>query len=287
MRTQDCREANTSFVTMPLTGKKIDKIEKFGWSVKDEPGELKWINKDNLEIDKSYQRTHSNAKTTEMASCWSWVGCGTISVAKRDDQGYFVIDGQHRVLAAKKRSDITILPCIVHQVDTIQKEAAGFVDTNIHRKNVSSLHKFNANLIAGDLNTVYIHQVLTDLGIKTSNVTTSRSIKWVGRCYLMARDSPEKFEQTMGILKSLCNNDPMSEVLAGGIFYLAKYLTTPITDPRLIKRIMLVGPQNLLLSGKRAAAYYTSGHGGDRVWALGMLGELNKGLRIKFAFKED
>jgi len=38
-------------------------------------------------------------------------------VALRDDNKWFVVDGQHRKLAADQRSDIRELPCLVFETN--------------------------------------------------------------------------------------------------------------------------------------------------------------------------
>ena len=68
-----------------------------------------------------------------------------------------------------------------------------------------------------------------------------------------------------------------------GFFYISKNLDTPIEDTRLRKRILKLGPQALLRATMRASAYYASG--GYKVWALGMLEDINKGLREMHQFR--
>lgn len=95
-----------------LTPLGLDKVQRYGWTMQDKQGEQRQINKNLLLVNDDYQRTASASKILEIASEWSWIGCGVIIVAKRDGS-YWVIDGQHRVLAAKRRSDIKEMPCLV------------------------------------------------------------------------------------------------------------------------------------------------------------------------------
>lgn len=55
-----------------------------------------------------------------------------------------------------------------------------------------------------------------------------------------------------------------------------------LNDRRLSKRLMEIGAQRLLDGATRAAAFYA--RGGPKVFADGMLQEINKGLHGKFQF---
>ena len=80
-----------------------DKIERYDWKLLDQPGELRMLNKKVLRVDEQYQREATEPKVKEIARAWSWLACGALLVAERDGV-YFVFDGQHRALAALRRS---------------------------------------------------------------------------------------------------------------------------------------------------------------------------------------
>jgi len=51
---------------------KVDKIERYNWDpIQDAPGTLKWIKKERLEVDKTYQRTHILKKAQDLAAKFS------------------------------------------------------------------------------------------------------------------------------------------------------------------------------------------------------------------------
>lgn len=67
-------------------GAKVTKVEAFGWKMIDAPGRFEMIDKVLLRVDHSYQRdTINNKRVNEIASEWSWVSCGTLTVACRPD----------------------------------------------------------------------------------------------------------------------------------------------------------------------------------------------------------
>ena len=107
-----------------IRGGNKTKIDRYKWTVKDETGEIRQLNKSVLKVDHEYQRNASERKVLALANSWSWVACGAIVVGQRDST-YWVIDGQHRVLAARRRADIEMLPCLIFQSDGVASEARG------------------------------------------------------------------------------------------------------------------------------------------------------------------
>ena len=71
----------------------------------------------DLQIDESYQRSidtgPSQSLVKRIARDWDWGLCQPLNVAKREDGSLWVIDGQHRLAAARDRGDIYDLPCVV------------------------------------------------------------------------------------------------------------------------------------------------------------------------------
>lgn len=70
-----------------------------------------------LDIDPAYQRDVTNGSSLtlirRLAQHWNWDLCQPLVVARRAGGGLFVIDGQHRLEAARLRGDIPQLPCVV------------------------------------------------------------------------------------------------------------------------------------------------------------------------------
>lgn len=260
------------------------KIEQYRWSLKDEPGELKYVNKNLIEVDHEYQRSYVLDKAKKMAADWSWCACGAIIVSRRPTGEFFVIDGQHRVLAALKRDDIIDLPCVVFEIDSIKTEAQGFINSNTNRKAISSLSKFHAEIIAEDESAIYLASTLEKLGIRVSKSRAPLALQSVVACKRMIKEDKMAFEKTMELVAELCREYPIYESVMTGLFYLARNLTTGITDERLKRRILTIGLPRLKKATFDAAAYYS--RGGAKVWATGMRDEINSGLRNKFEFKE-
>jgi hypothetical protein len=258
----------------------LTKIERYGWTVRDAPGQLKYINKNLLLVDVAYQRPYDLKKAQALAADWSWMACGAILVAKRDGD-YYVVDGQHRVIAAKKRADILDLPCILFDATCVQEEATAWIGCNSRRKPPSSLDKHRALVAAEDPNAMYLNETCKALGFTiTSHACKPMQIKSVVTLTRVLERDRQHFNKLMILLSELCVDHPVTDKLIGGLDYIAQHMD--ICDSRLRKRVLWVGAATLNRGASKAAAYFA--HGGSKVFASGMLDEINRGVRNKFEF---
>jgi ParB-like chromosome segregation protein Spo0J len=260
----------------------VDKTTRYGWVTKDEPGTLQMLHKDLLQIHPAYQRDVLPEKVKSITASWSWLSLGALVVGKRGGD-YWVIDGQHRALAAKRRSDIESLPCVVFDTADVREEARGFIDLNTGRKPVTAVAKQKALVAAGDDIAVFIQQECDALGIEIKRTAVhARQIKCVGWCNRRAADNKDVFRKVlaMGAELSQQDNMPIAERVLEGLWLLNARCGKGLADERLANRLRAKGARVLLDAANRAAAYYASG--GGKVWAEGMLAELNKGLQNKF-----
>ena len=260
-----------------MVGRKT-KVERYGWVLRDEPGQLKYINKNLLVVDPTYQRRCRRTKVQKIASSWSWMACGAVLVAKRDGV-YYVYDGQHRVEAAKVRADIIDLPCILFETDDPCDEAVAWRGCNTNRKLPTSLESFVARCVARDSDALYLKATCEKLRIKISDKSKApRQMRSIATALdIMGRDR-DLFDKVMDLMSELCVDVPVTKTLLLGVEYIGQRLD--LEDPRLRKRMLFVGPENLTRGAIRAATYLAKG--GARVYATGMMDEINKGMRNKF-----
>lgn len=123
---------------------------------------------DQLEIDPRYQRSIENGESqaliADIALNWHWGRAQVLTVSRRDGKLY-VVDGQHRLAAAKLRGDIQQLPCLIEDFTDVAEEAALFNDLNDKRRPVSAIDKFRAALVAGDAECIAIGAALERAGL--------------------------------------------------------------------------------------------------------------------------
>ena len=259
-----------------------DKIERYKWRAKDQMGEFRLVHKNNLHIDPDYQRETTQAKVLAIASEFSWIGCGAIVVGERKGV-LWVIDGSHRVSAAKHRSDISVLPCIVFKTDSMSDEALAFLLLNTNRKPMSIFSRNKARIAADDPVAVEVSRVLFDLGIEaTESKLKPNQLKCIGWCLKRCAEDSARFRRALqlGAEISRADNQGISERILDGLWYLDINLACGITDKKFAARLRDKGSRTLMDAIARSIGFYS--RSGSRIWALGILTEVNKGLQNKY-----
>lgn len=275
------KDVNTAERVSP----RLSKIERYGWIVKDRPGTPIAINKHELHINHEYQRALLPHKVQEIASAWSWVACGAISVAMRDGLAW-VMDGQHRVMAAMRRADIADLPCLVFEIEDIHDEAQGFLNINTSRKSMTSIDRLRAAAVAGDEPAKQFRALCDRLGLTlTPNGKQAGQIKSADWGMRRMKEDPAATTIVMELANELSRADSViiQGRLLGGLWHIHKNCEVNLNDARLRQRILLRGAKNLVNSANSAAAYHS--RGSEKIWADGMMKSINKGLRNRFKMR--
>lgn len=129
--------------------------------------ELAWLPVAKLSVDPSYQRTLESRTSQDLvariAEKFRWSAFQAVLAAKRGS-GWVVIDGQHRVEAAR-RAGIEHVPAVVVAAGTIADEAAAFVQANLDRVVMHPVQLYHARLVAGDKAAASIASALKAAGI--------------------------------------------------------------------------------------------------------------------------
>jgi hypothetical protein len=130
---------------------------------------LQFVPPSELQIDATYQRSleASNSQTLirKIAQFWNWDLCQPLVVARRAGGELFVIDGQHRLEAARLRGDIGQMPCVVVEYASAADEAASFVHLNQQRRPLTKLDIFKAAVASQDPEAVAIVAALNGAGL--------------------------------------------------------------------------------------------------------------------------
>lgn len=272
-----------------LNGVVMSKVNKYGWTVANSPGQFQWIDKRLLKINKDYQREAIQSKVLSFAREWNWQACGVIHVSFRDG-AYWVFDGGHRLMAAMKRSDISSLPCMIFTCGMVSEEASGFLAVNSHRKAVTALEKHNARIVAGDVVSTVVNQDIAACGlVLTKTASSAGQIKCLDVCMRMASESDARFRKVLRFAADLCTADnmPVKKDILLGLWCVDGGCTEGETGEkadlghaRLADRIRKIGAQRLCDAIARAAAF--AGNRSEKVLGRAIVDEVNKGLRNKF-----
>jgi hypothetical protein len=118
-----------------------------------------------LRVDhKSYQREEKK-HVIKMSKEWDDTQCTLLLVNYRNEEGWFyVIDGQHRTVAAKILG-IEYLPCEIFIGLSVEEEAKRFLYYNTGTKSLNPFDTFKANICWGEPNDTAIKEVCDKYGI--------------------------------------------------------------------------------------------------------------------------
>jgi len=260
------------------------KIDRYGWTVVDRPGVPMEIGKDQLVIDETYQRSANEPKIKALARDWSWVACGSIIVADRAST-FYVVDGQHRVLAARRRADIKQLPCIVFETSSAVAEAKGFLQANTQRKPITGIDRFRALVVTNDPAALLVKRLCDQVGREVKASPTPNAVRCVSTLLRQASNAATTLEHLWPLLHALMEGQPMIERLVDALCYIEQKMPDgeSLLDRKWRERMLRVGATAMLEGAVKAAAFYAKG--GSRVWAIGIVQALNYNHRIRLKLK--
>lgn len=268
-------------ISLGETGRNnVDKVARY-WRdhVVDQPGTFLRVPKNSILVDEAYQRHPNEEKVKAIAGKWSWASFGAITLFRRSDGSLYVVDGQHRLLAALKRSDVQLLPCIVFESLGPEVEAGAFLGANTLRKPVTAMEKFNARIVTKDELATEIALLAESIGRTITNNTSPNSIHCVaavGKCLTIY---PEETRRVFHLAGEVMHGHPFREGTLRGLVYLERACGTSesLTKPRWRNRLIQVGVVAIEQSISEAAAFYNQR--GGRVCAIGVYRAINRGLR--------
>jgi hypothetical protein len=112
-----------------------------------------WLDLALLTVDRRYQRpitAGGEAHINRILRGFNWNHYQPIVVTEQAEGTYAVIDGQHRIEAAKKHPLIDSLPCYIIDAPDMAAQAEIFVAVNSDRRALTGLQKFWASAAAGN-----------------------------------------------------------------------------------------------------------------------------------------
>ncbi|MDB5358888.1 MAG: hypothetical protein JWO51_185 [Rhodospirillales bacterium] len=131
--------------------------------------ELAWLPVACLQVDPTYQRTIegriSQAAIHRIAAKFKWNRFGVAMVVEANDGIWMIIDGQHRVEAARLKG-IKMVPCVVMPPMSVEEQASIFLDTNEKRVRVNAYAIHHARLAAADPVAVETNELCLRAGIE-------------------------------------------------------------------------------------------------------------------------
>jgi hypothetical protein len=251
----------------------LDRIKRYGWSVKDKRGRYRAIHKSLLNIDPLYQRERNDPRVLTLAREWSWVSCCAINVSERPDGTFWVLDGQHRVLAAQRRDDIEDLDCMVFEIDDLAKEAGAFVQTNVNRRPLYVYEKLNAMALSGDPTAMAVQELIKRSKRIETKKSGPKNICCHGSMLRCANINLSALQAIWPLVLELCEGNVVHHWIVEAFHYLQVHIEGGVTSPRVRSRILSVGYDAIIQKISASSALYSKG--GAKVWAQGVVAAVN------------
>jgi len=266
----------TSFEEKTAQG--LDKVTRYAWPIKNAPGQFLMVPTKELEVDYAYQRDQINdRRVQELSRSWDWVACGCLVVALREDNKWFVVDGQHRKLAADLRGDIAELPCLVFETTGRREEAMGFLTINQGRASVGSLDRYKAQLLAGDKTAFALESIVRRTGHRFGEKASARTVSCVQCLYNLTWEDRERLERLWPLLAELYPDGPMSDTVIKALWTVDKWLAKAgrsVAEPPYREKLVAIGGAALHREIRREVAVI--GQGGVRISGCAIAKYLNK-----------
>jgi hypothetical protein len=234
-----------------------------------------------LHIDREYQRHLNLKQVAEMAARWDIALCDTIKVSKRADGTLWVIDGQHRVEAAKKAGEREIFAQVLTGL-TPQQEADIFYGSTVYRRGLRPLDKWRASLRAEHPNTVEINEIVNSLGGAVNRKESqSAGINAVGMLWkIYEYGGAHILQSSLSLLRDawpmyqLGGITTEAPMMAGAAFIVGLYDPDELDRRRMVNKLASVGPESIRIRGR---SYQSLGKKVDGSFYLSMLDAYNKG----------
>jgi len=259
----------------------MSKVERYGWTRPGDQGRIMYVDKRQLLIDHKYQRDGiSHSKILEIAKNWSPVAAGVLIVSRRPDGEMYVIDGQHRLMASLKRSDVSRLSCRVFEFESVRDEAEAFLVLNQNRASVGSFHKHKAGLVSGNETAIAVQRMADESGREVVNGggRARNTLCCVSVLAMLYDKNPIVCKKSYTLVHEMCDNTTLDAEILKGVFAYEMFLQRTNSGESVFhadNRRKLISFGTTQVKQYIKAAKNDHGKGGDRVAAIGIARVLN------------
>jgi hypothetical protein len=240
-----------------------------------------------LKIDPSYQRTECLKMTlvNSIVKNFNPHLLGVLIVSQRKD-GYYVIDGQHR-LEALKTMGIETVWCSVESGISQKTEAEEFIEYNSKRNNLTQASMFKAAIAAGDEEAAKIDSIMSRYYFKIdgkSKYRTSKGSNTINAVKVVktwfSRLPEDEFDRLFALLRVTWNGDSVSldgRIIAG-LGYLIKKAGNYFTNRDFAEKMNTKVAADILRLGH---SFKGSSSDSDKAYAMAIMQTYNSGKTTK------
>lgn len=217
-----------------------------------EPRDIEKIPASRLIVDPNIQRDLEVGRVEKMTKDFDPDALGVLTVSKRADGTFHIIDGQHRAEAAKIAKGETFpLPCQVWTGLSVESEARMFRLLNNTAK-VDALPLFRVRLVEGEDTAVAINEIIEENGWKLASTTGNPRNGLVAVAVLerLYRRNPEALSKALAtVIRAWGSDRPANDGrLIEGIGWLYHRYGAAVDVAELVPKLSMYagGPGNFI-----------------------------------------
>ncbi len=222
------------------------------------PGELRMLSTSRLSSGQPYQRHVDEAAVVRLLREWDDRLLEPVIVSFRDGK-FNVVDGQHRIAAAKKRSEgqEVMMPCRIYTGLSYEQEAELCYKLDRAQRRLSLPQATNALMESGvDPETTEIRRLLESegfvwaLGKKHGEAYEIVATRAVINAYRSLGGAA--FSRMFALLRDTWRGEPasLSASMISGMSLFLKTYETELRDNLFVKRLSAVTPEEITRRGK-------------------------------------
>lgn len=242
-----------------------------------------------LMVDHTYQRNALSQKNiNEIVKDYAVGSFGTLNVADRNGV-YYVVDGQHRLAAAKKLG-LTAVPCAIWISSGVEQEAAEFERCNSARKVVDSYNRYRAMVVSQNPEYLECEKILHRNGVQIGQNPSPKFVAFPACAIDTMRMDPKLFETCLVIQRGMIGHEAqLGEQIHKGLFYaLRRIESMPYNMDEIARKVYALGGKTALMHEIRKVHLECGTRDGSNAqFAQAILNVINKaiGRGRKVAFK--
>ena len=215
--------------------------------------EIRQLPVGSLSIDYSYQRELHEYEIKPFIDDFNPDRVNTLLVSSRDGK-YYVIDGQHRMLAIKRlfKNDSYPISCKILYGLTREGEAWLFAHQDDNVRIVPAAYKMRARALAGDkdvdnfLAVTREHGFVIEPGKRVNKTCGIDAVQKAYHCYEALGD--KAYGRMLDLLKGAWHGErwSLSQNMLGGLSLFLRTYGDSVNDQRFIEKLSIIGEKQFI-----------------------------------------
>lgn len=239
--------------------------------------QLRWVRLDQMKVNPQAQRSLNQAWADQLTKDFDPDRMGFIHVSLRDGW-YYVIDGQHRRMAAVQYlgSDQCV-QCHVYEHLTVEEEAQLFLDLN-RQKAQDAMSKFKVALTAGLAVETDVDRIARALGLKIGSSAQLEEISCVSALLAAYKKrGPGPLSFALRVLRDAYGYEGFKREPINGLTLIIDRYGNRVDEEQLVKRLKVKTLVELHRRGK--ALRESTGGAAEQCYACAFVEFYNSGGR--------